>query len=62
MGAKTVTCKVKKVVRNAPLHLSEREMAKLLSHLGPPRATITTCLWSKKQDKYVSRVNARLAC
>jgi len=62
MGDTTVTCKVKKVVRNAPLHLSERAMAKLLSHLGSPRATMTTCLWSKKQGKYVSRVNAEMAC
>lgn len=62
MGSKTVTCKVKKVVRNAPLYLSERAMAKLLSHLGPPRATLTTCLWSTKQGKYVSRVNASMAC
>lgn len=62
MGDTTVTCQVKRVVRNAPLHLSERAMAKFLSHLGPPRAVLTTCLWSNKQGKYVSRVNARLAC
>ena len=37
-----------------PLHPSEKKMADLLSHLGPPRMTVITCLWSKSKGKYVS--------
>lgn len=56
MGNRVVTFKVRRVVLHARLNLSERAMAKLLSHLGTPRLTATTCLWSKAKHRYVSRV------
>lgn len=55
-NGKVISYKVKSVVLNAPLHLSERAMAKLLSRLGRSRTTWTTCYWSVKRQKYVSRV------
>ena len=47
-----------KVVRTerAPLDLSEKKMAKLLSHLGRARMSVTTCLWSESKGKYVARL------
>lgn len=59
VNGKTLVYKVKSVVRDAPLNLSERAMAKLLSHLGPSRTTWTTCYWSSKRQQYVSRVMVR---
>lgn len=56
VGGKTLSYKVRSVVLNAPLDLSEKAMAEQLSHLGPSRTTWTTCLWSVKQNRYVSRV------
>lgn len=59
VNGKALSYKVKSVVRNAPLNLSERAMAKLLSHLGQSRTTWTTCYWSQRLQKYVSRVMVR---
>ncbi|MEO5499130.1 MAG: class F sortase [Candidatus Saccharimonadales bacterium] len=56
VNGKALSYKVKSVVLNAPLHLSELAMAKQLSHLGPSRSTMTTCYWSPRLQKYVSRV------
>jgi hypothetical protein len=62
MGSTVLVYKVRKVVHTARLDLSEKAMAKLLSHLGPSRTTWTTCQWSKAMRRYVSRifVNATL--
>ena len=54
-GGSAVRFKVRKT-EHAPLKLSEKKMAKLLSHLGPSRMAATTCLWSKSKGKYVARL------
>ncbi len=59
VNGKVLVYKVKSVVRDAPLALSERAMAKLLSHLGPSRTTWSTCYWSEKLQRYVTRVMVR---
>lgn len=40
---RVLTFKVTRVDRNAPVHLSERMLATLRSHYGPPRIVINTC-------------------
>ena len=54
-AGKTIRFKVRKTER-ASLHLSEKKMATLLSRLGAPRMTVTTCLWSKSKGEYVARL------
>lgn len=54
-GGVVVRFKVTKMER-APLKLTEKKMAALLSHLGPARMAATTCLWNPSKGKYTSRL------